>query len=67
MPTPIDWMTAAEFAATGSASTRAFHAFVFGKTVQLGAPGSRRACALEPVERERGDEKSEPLHADTAG
>ena len=45
---PIDWIICAEFAATGSASTRSFHAFVAGKIVHLGAPGKRSACADAP-------------------
>src|SRR5579864_9644305 len=42
---PIDWIIAAEFAATGSLSTRWFHAFVAGKIGHFGAPGTRSAYA----------------------
>ena len=40
---PIEAMTAAELAATGSLSTRRFQGLVFGKTVHFGAPGTRSA------------------------
>src|SRR3954447_17721936 len=40
---PIEEMTASEFAATGSASTRWFHGFDAGKTEHFGAPGSGAA------------------------
>src|SRR5262245_65329904 len=43
--TPIEAMIAAELRATGSLSTRRFHGFDFGKTVQRGAPGTRSASA----------------------
>jgi len=46
---PIDAISSVEFAATGSASTRWFHAFDAGKIVQRGADGSRDAFAAEPA------------------
>src|ERR1044072_7453563 len=42
---PIELTIAAEFAATGSLSTRWFHGFDFGKTGHLGAAGTRSAPA----------------------
>ena len=42
---PIERIRVAEFAATGSLSTRRFHGFELGKTVQCGAAGNRRAAA----------------------
>ncbi len=47
-PTPIERTIASEPAATGSLSTRWFHAFVAGKTWHFGAAGIRRACADAP-------------------
>ena len=44
---PIERMIASESGATGSVSTRLFHAFVFGKIAQRGALGTRSACAGE--------------------
>ncbi len=41
----------AEFAATGSVSTRSFHAFPAGKIGHAGALGSRSACADPPPSR----------------
>ena len=41
--TPIDAIICAEFAATGSLSTRSFHGLFAGKIGQLGALGSRSA------------------------
>jgi len=35
VPAPIDWISSAEFAATGSVSTRSFQAFVVGKIVHF--------------------------------
>ena len=45
---PIEAISCAESAATGSVSTRSFHAFVAGKIVQRGAPGTRSALAVPP-------------------
>src|SRR5581483_11835474 len=45
VPAPIDWISCAEFAATGSASTRWFHALSDGKTGHRGAAGTRSADA----------------------
>src|SRR5919201_2826069 len=45
---PIERIIVAEFAATGSLSTRRFQAFEAGKTGQRGAEGRRSACA-EPA------------------
>src|SRR5579862_1537640 len=45
---PIDWISCAEFAATGSVSTRSFHGFVAGNIGHFGADGTLSACAVEP-------------------
>src|SRR5262245_63301696 len=45
VPAPIDWIICAEFAATGSESTRWFHAFEAGKTGHVGAEGTCSASA----------------------
>jgi hypothetical protein len=42
---PIDAMIRSESAATGSVSTRWFHALLAGKTGHFGAPGTRSAAA----------------------
>src|SRR5579862_6411939 len=46
---PIEAISWAEFAATGSLSTRWFHGLFAGKTGQRGAAGSRSARAVEPA------------------
>src|SRR5579862_2852930 len=48
---PIEAISWAEFAATGSLSTRWFHGLFAGKTGQRGAAGSRSARAVEPASR----------------
>src|SRR5438477_5789885 len=47
-PLPIDAISGAEFVATGSESTRWFHALSAGKIGQRGADGSRSAFAEAP-------------------
>src|SRR5579859_3961756 len=48
---PIAAISCAEFAATGSPSTRWFQVLLAGKMGQCGAVGSRRARADEPVRK----------------
>src|SRR5438093_1091693 len=48
---PIEPTISSEFAATGSVSTRWFHAFDFGKTGQRGVDGIFKALAVEPPSR----------------
>src|SRR6476619_1758298 len=50
---PIERTISSELAATGSVSTRWFHAFDFGKTGHRGADGIFSACAVEPPSRSR--------------
>src|SRR5581483_3622512 len=50
-PSPIDLISSAESADTGSLSTFWFHGLFAGKTGQRRAAGSRSACADEPVSR----------------
>src|ERR1700757_2549613 len=47
----MELISCAEFADTGSLSTRSFHELFAGKTGQCGAAGSRSASADEPVRR----------------
>ena len=52
---PIERTISSEFAATGSASTRWFHGFDFGKTGQRGADGHLEGARRRAAEQERAE------------
>ena len=61
---PIDAISCAEFAATGSVSTRWFHALLAGKIVQRRRARQRQRAGGRTAEREcRGAEHRQPSHA----